>query len=141
MTARRRWIAIALAAASLVIVNGCGGGDDEKTTPAAATDTSAQGTAGAASISMDEYRFDPGDINVDRGATLTVSNDGKIAHNLTVEQGPDPKKKTKDLIGTPTFLPGKSEKLTVDLDPGRYAIVCTVPGHRQLGMTGTLTVK
>jgi uncharacterized cupredoxin-like copper-binding protein len=31
--------------------------------------------------------------------------------------------------------------LALDLPPGRYAMVCTVPGHRELGMTGTLEVR
>jgi uncharacterized cupredoxin-like copper-binding protein len=127
-------VSIALAAVSLMIGAGCG---DDDGSPAATNGDA----AGITSVAMDEYRLDPADVSIERGATLVVENDGKIAHNLKIERGPDPKKKTEELAGTSTFLPGSSEKLTVDLEPGRYAMVCTVPGHRQLGMTGTLTVK
>ena len=36
---------------------------------------------------------------------------------------------------------GASADLTVTLKPGTYEFYCTVPGHEQGGMKGTLTVK
>jgi plastocyanin len=35
---------------------------------------------------------------------------------------------------------GKSDELKVDLKPGRYTIYCDIPGHREAGMEGTITV-
>lgn len=72
---------------------------------------------------------------------MTVRNDGQIAHNLVIERHQDPLAKPEKLIGTDTFLGGRSKRLKVDLAAGRYTMVCTVPGHRQLGMYGTLTVR
>jgi uncharacterized cupredoxin-like copper-binding protein len=37
--------------------------------------------------------------------------------------------------------PGKTTSVTVTLKRGKYTFYCPVPGHRQLGMKGTLTVK
>jgi uncharacterized cupredoxin-like copper-binding protein len=37
--------------------------------------------------------------------------------------------------------PGKSTTVTAKLKKGKYTFYCPVPGHRQLGMKGTLTVK
>jgi plastocyanin len=131
-------LALALVAFLVAIGAGCGGDDGggEATTP-----TEPGGAAETTAIGMDEYSFDPEAAAVERGATVEVSNDGAIEHNLTIEQGPDPKEKTTKLAGTSTFLPDKSERLEVDLRPGKYAMVCTVSGHRELGMTGTITVR
>ena len=37
--------------------------------------------------------------------------------------------------------PGKSKSMTVDLTPGKYAMICNLPGHYQRGMYGSLTAK
>jgi plastocyanin len=148
---KTRFIALVVAAVlPIALIGGCGGDDDDeqaadtqtqRTTPAG--DQGAAGGAGSRSLTvrMNEYAFEPSDVTIARGGTVTVENAGKISHNLTVEQGPDPKKETKKLAGTSSFLPPKSEKLSVDLKPGKYAMVCTVPGHRQLGMVGSVTVR
>jgi plastocyanin len=139
-----RILALALVALVAAFAGGCGGGDDNNaattTTQTTATEPTGGG-GGTTTVSMAEYKFDPNSLSVSRGDTLTVENKGSIGHNLTIEKGPDPKKKSQKLAGTPTFLPDKTEKLKVDLSPGKYAIVCTVAGHRELGMTGTITVK
>jgi uncharacterized cupredoxin-like copper-binding protein len=90
---------------------------------------------------MTDYEFDPRELTVARGAAIRVTNEGQIAHNLKIERGPDPKVRTRELAGTDSFLPGDSETLTVNLPRGRYAMVCTVPGHRELGMTGEVRVR
>jgi plastocyanin len=90
---------------------------------------------------MTDYAYDPRAVTVRRGHSITVVNDGGIAHNLKVEKGPDGRRETTELTGTDSFLPGDSEDLRLDLPAGRYAMVCTVPGHRELGMVGTLTVR
>ena len=140
-----RILAAALATSLVLLGAGCGGGDDNKSaTTSAPTTTQPAETGGAAkteTVSLDEYSFSPSNVTIKQGGTIDATNDGAIGHNLTIEQGPDPKKKTKKLAGTSTFLPNKSEKLTVNLKPGKYAMVCTVAGHRELGMTGTITVK
>jgi plastocyanin len=112
----------ALAAAA----TGCGGSSGEP------------GPVGPNTVAMTEYEFTPRDVTVPRGTELTVRNDGQIAHNLTIKASASSSKK---LGGTDSFLGGRSEKLKVDLSPGRYTIVCTVPGHQQLGMVGSIRVK
>jgi uncharacterized cupredoxin-like copper-binding protein len=109
---------------------GCGGSDGSAT-PA----------VGGTTVRMTEYEFQPERLSVRSGAELSVDNVGQIAHNLTVERGPNPRRQSQELAGTDTFLPGRSERLKVDLKPGRYVMACTVPGHRELGMVGTIVVR
>jgi plastocyanin len=96
---------------------------------------------GPNTVVMDDYEFHPRDLRVRSGQSVIVLNEGGTAHNLTIERGPDATRETDELAGTVSFLRGGSEVLRLDLPPGRYAMVCTVPGHRELGMTGTLEVR
>jgi plastocyanin len=116
---------VALFLASLAFAAGCG--SERSSRP-----------PGPNEVVMTDYRFHPADATVKRGVELTVRNEGQVAHNLTVERDDGTHEK---LIETDTFLTGESRKLRVDLSAGRYAIVCTVPGHEQRGMVGTLTVR
>ncbi len=66
--------------------------------------------------------------------TITMANMSPVEHNVTVAEG------SKVLGATPTFK-GSSKALTLKLKPGKYTFFCSVPGHRQAGMEGTLTVS
>lgn len=136
---------LALIGLLLMVASGCGGGSSNnnsattQTTPTqTTTNAAAPSTAG---VTLNEYKITPSDVVIKKGGTISVKNDGKIVHNLTVEKGPDPKTKSQKLAGTPSFPPGQTEKLPISLSPGKYVLVCTIAGHRELGMTGTLTVK
>jgi plastocyanin len=66
--------------------------------------------------------------------TITMANMSPLEHNVTVAKG------STVLGATPTFQ-GGSKTLTLSLKPGTYTFYCSVPGHRQAGMEGTLTVS
>jgi plastocyanin len=66
--------------------------------------------------------------------TITFTNTSPLEHNVTVAEG------SKVLGATPTFV-GGSRTLTLTLKPGKYTFYCSVPGHRQAGMEGTLNVS
>jgi uncharacterized cupredoxin-like copper-binding protein len=44
-----------------------------------------------------------------------------------------------EVEATPTFM-GGTKSMTMTLAAGTYTFYCSVPGHRQAGMQGTLTV-
>ncbi len=118
-------------ACAVLLAAGCGGDSgSESTSPRSGL-----------TVRMSDYKFEPRDVAVAPGATIRVTNEGQIAHNLKVERGPDPRRETQELTGTDSFLPGDSESLKIGLPRGRYAMVCTVPGHRELGMTGSFRVR
>lgn len=65
--------------------------------------------------------------------TVLFTNRSTVEHNVTVAQG------ATVLAATPSFA-GAGKSITVTLAPGTYTFYCSVPGHRQAGMEGTLTV-
>ena len=65
---------------------------------------------------------------------ISSPNDASIPHDIAIEGGgvTGKGKVVKD---------GGVSQFKVTLKPGKYAYYCTVPGHREGGMEGTLTVK
>jgi nitrite reductase (NO-forming) len=64
---------------------------------------------------------------------ITLRNEDPIFHDLEVE----------GLANVDVAArPGQTASIRVRLDrPGTYEYVCTVPGHAEAGMTGTLVVE
>ena len=67
--------------------------------------------------------------------TIEFTNKSPLSHNLTIANA-----KQQVLGFTPTFN-GGTKTLTLKLPPGSYTFYCSVPGHEQAGMKGTLTVQ
>lgn len=63
---------------------------------------------------------------------ITMPNESPIQHNVAVQE--------LDAVGEVVGTGGTSE-VSLDLKPGTYAFLCTVPGHAEGGMAGELTVK
>lgn len=83
-----------------------------------------------------EYKITLGKTAAKAGrTTFVVSNVGKIQHDVEIKGPGVPGKKT------PLINPGAKASLTVTLAKGKYTLWCTVPGHRQLGMLASLTVR
>lgn len=68
--------------------------------------------------------------------TIEFANASPLSHNVTVQEPGG----GATLGATPTFS-GATKSLTLNLKAGTYAFFCSVPGHRQAGMQGTLTVQ
>ena len=143
---------LALALASVALV-ACGGGDDDSTTPATTggeTTTAAAGGAGTkeegggGAAAALEFEADPGgqlaytttSASTKAGeVTIDFNNPQPLPHDVKIESSDG-----EEVGGTDTVSEG-SESATVELEPGTYTFYCSVPGHREAGMEGTLTVK
>jgi uncharacterized cupredoxin-like copper-binding protein len=63
-----------------------------------------------------------------------VTNNGHATHAFAIQT-------PSGIQQTSSISPGASATLTVDIQKdGTYTFYCPVPGHRMLGMVGTLTV-
>lgn len=93
------------------------------------------GAPQATKVALKDFTIEPDSFTINRGkATFAVANQGASVHNFTVDGVPGAR--SQDLA------PGATQNLEVMLDKaGTYQVVCTVPGHSESGMVGTLTVK
>lgn len=66
--------------------------------------------------------------------TITSPNESSVPHNIALEGN------GVDEVGEVVQDGGVSE-IEVDLEPGEYTFYCSVPGHREGGMEGPLTVE
>ncbi|MFE6920111.1 cupredoxin domain-containing protein [Nocardia sp. NPDC057663] len=81
-----------------------------------------------------EYSITVSRANVRAGTyTLDVRNDGRTRHDLVIA-GPGVDSRTPVLEG------GTTSELTVKLQPGTYALWCSVGKHHSLGMRSSISV-
>jgi uncharacterized cupredoxin-like copper-binding protein len=150
-------LAAPLVAAALVAA-GCGGGDDNssgssgnnsnasdtgsKSSTTSTTSSAASGGGGGSTIKLGAdpggaLKFDKTQLTAKAGNVTTIDfdNPSQTPHAVEVEGNGLEEKKTDTITGS-------SAKLTLGkLKPGKYEFYCPVPGHKQAGMKGTLTVS
>jgi plastocyanin len=68
--------------------------------------------------------------------TIEMPNNSGVSHNIAVQQGT-----SGAVLGASSFITKGATSVKLALKPGTYTFFCQVPGHRQAGMEGTLTVK
>ena len=107
-------------------------GEEEETPPT----TTGSGETVEISVSGTSYSFNPSTITVPRDTKvrLTYTNVGDHAHDFAIPAFN---------VATPLVSPGGSYtvEFTVPSTPGSVEYVCTVLGHRDLGMRGTLVIE
>jgi plastocyanin len=138
-------VVIAISAA-LVIGTGVSGvitaGTPSKTATASAA-TAPSGTASTVSLeaSKTTLAYNTKHLSAKAGTvTIMLMNGSPVEHNVTISKpGLRGTAAGEQLGATPTFK-GGSRHLTLKLAPGKYTFFCSVPGHREAGMEGTLEV-
>jgi uncharacterized cupredoxin-like copper-binding protein len=153
----RRKTRFPLAASAMAIlavsIGACGGGDDNKSSTPAASDTTSSGTT-TINASLGEYFIKLDKSSVPKGQVqFSVSNVGKIKHEFVVLKtnlapGKLPVKggeANEDVGPSPGEIPnlpsGKKKTLAVKLSPGKYVLICNLPGHYKAGQYIGLSVK
>jgi plastocyanin len=138
-----RWIS-GLVVVAVLALAGCGGNDNASSGSGSSSSGGSSGTSSSSSgggemlaLAADPnggLTFDKKTLSAKAGkVTIDFTNDSSTPHAVAVEgNGVDKDGKT--------FTKGK-ESLTVTLKKGTYTFYCPVPGHRQAGMEGKLTVQ
>jgi len=96
-------------------------------------------------VQLKEFKVIPSVRRAQAGkVTFVVRNAGQIDHDFVVLRTnlppgglPSVGARAKE-VGRrgriPVFGPGKTRRLTLDLKPGKYVLICNVPGHYKAGM-------
>ncbi len=143
---------LALALASVALV-ACGSSDDNSTTTTSGGGETTSGAAAggggggkeeAGGGSTVKFEADPGgdlaytttSATAEAGTvTVDFNNPQALTHDVQIEDS------SGEEVGGTELIASGSDSATVELEPGEYTFFCSVPGHREAGMEGTLTVK
>ena len=152
LSRRRLTVALAIAVASLAVIAAGGGDDDDEShggaeatadqvetmgaptpgevieaAPAEAPELVVPVAATGLAYAVTEVTAPAGEI------TLRSVNDQSTPHNIAIDE---PETTLGEIVSD-----GGTSEITVTLEPGTYEYYCSVPGHREAGMVGTLTVE
>jgi plastocyanin len=143
----KKWLALILACVALgVVIAGCGGDDDDSGGGDNGGGSSQQGEGGGTTaeegggggggttVTMKNIQFQPNQITVKAGDTITFRNDEAVPHDVKKDKGPGPDFESGPQGG---MNEGDTFKLTLK-KPGTYDYICRVHAP---GMSGTITVK
>lgn len=116
-----------------------GGAADPSASGGGAGTPAAEGNANAPAPAQNLVleALDPADwsvpeITVSPGDTIQAVNAGLSQHDFTVDE-----------LGIAQVLTAEPVEITIpeDAQPGEYEFYCSVPGHKELGMVGTLIIQ
>jgi plastocyanin len=108
-----------------------------KEAPAPKPKASATGPGGTLQLAASEsaLAFDKTSLTSKPGkVTIDFDNPAALEHNVAIEQG------GKIIAESETLAKGETS-VSAELAPGTYTYLCTIPGHAEAGMEGTLVVK
>jgi plastocyanin len=113
---------------------GGGGGGGADNGGAAETSGGGGDSGGGTEVSLESVQFEPEDLTVKAGETITFTNNESIPHDVHKTSGPG-----EDFASGPSggMQEGDTFELTLD-QPGKYEYVCDVHAP---GMAGTITVE
>lgn len=110
---------------------------ESREAPAAKPEAAAKGPGGTLQLaaSPTDLAFDKTSLTSKPGkVTIDFDNPAALEHNVAIEQNGE------EIATSETLAEGKTS-VSADLAPGTYTYLCTIPGHAEAGMEGTLVVK
>ena len=123
---RRSTVALAAVAALSLAACSSDGGTPPPPQPEGPADISLVGT--------DSLKFEPDSAEADAGEIIVALESLNVGHNFLVELDGE------DVLVVESGA-GETRKGAIELEAGEYVFFCNVPGHREAGMEGVLTVN
>jgi len=103
--------------------------------PSKSAESSAVATTLKLAADPTQIAFDTTKLSAKAGkVTIDFDNPSALEHDVAIEQD------GKQIAISETIAKGNTS-VSADLQPGTYTFLCTVPGHAEAGMEGTLTVQ
>jgi plastocyanin len=126
----RRIMLGALLVAGALLLGACGGGDDGG---GGNGDGGDDGGTTSFTVTGTEFAFDPDSLTVpaDTEITIELVNGGTVEHDFTLDEA-------SAKIAAPAT---ETVSGSFSVAAGTYTFYCSVPGHRESGMEGTLTAE
>jgi uncharacterized cupredoxin-like copper-binding protein len=143
MLQKRSFVVLFLALGAILVASGCGSSSSSSSsTPSATTPAASSSGGGAAQVveidvAASGLAYTKTSATAKAGTvTLRSMNPQSIEHDISIQNDDGSINESGDLVSG-----GGVSEVTVDLTPGTYTFYCSVPGHKEAGMSGTLTVS
>jgi uncharacterized cupredoxin-like copper-binding protein len=120
---------ISLGTAGLLALAACGSSGGSSSTNTVPAD--------ALVIKAEDIKFDQKDYSAPAGeVTVALESEGQQVHSLVIYDT------SNTVVGEVLKVnPGQTKVETYDLPAGTYSLICDIPGHKEAGMTATLTTS
>ena len=134
-------LSLAAASVALVACGGSGSSTDTSASSGGGGGTTATVTKGSTvkltANANNQLSYDQKTLNAKSGTvSIDFDNPASLQHDVAVADSSGKVLGTSDLVAQ-----GKVNLTLSNLKPGNYTFYCTVPGHRDAGMQGTLNVS
>jgi cytochrome c oxidase subunit 2 len=92
------------------------------------------GQAPAPTVNLEDIKFDPPSLTIPANTPVTVTlvNKGASVHTFDIDALK---------VNSGDVQPGATTTVTINAPAGTYQYYCAIPGHKEAGMVGTLTVQ
>lgn len=88
-------------------------------------------------VVLREFEFEPRPLKAKAGKVrFLLLNRGTVDHDFMIPSVMGAMEHEKDLV-----KPGRSKTIEIELKPGTYEVICTIPGHQDAGMKVQLEVS
>jgi plastocyanin len=118
-------------------VTGCGGDDDSESAETSADVNPTSEAVDLSAVPDGSFAYEEDSLDAPPGElTVNFTNPAPIAHDVCLEDSGGEELGCSELVAD-----GDTDVAQFQVEAGEYTFYCSVEGHREGGMEGTLTVE